>query len=237
MHPRIGFVEILVGHEGPRRLVGDAPGQVAVLAGMIGGQLGGSQDHLGAVGLEQVHLVGRNAIGHGDHEAVALEARRDGQAYPRVPEGGFHQGGAGLEPALRFGRLDHGQAGAVLHAAAGIEPFQLGQDVGAARARQAAQAHQGRLADQFEDVVGDAVAARELGKGGHGRRMAFRAALSSRPPARRPRPCGPCRPASGPRPWRPGSAGPGSTAARRPRRPARNCIRCRGFPPGAAGWW
>ncbi len=65
----------------------------------------------------------------------------------------------GFQPTFRFGPQDDSDGGAVFHAAARIQVFELGVDVGRTGGNQFFQSQDRSVADQLGDVVGDAQAA------------------------------------------------------------------------------
>ena len=90
---------------------------------------------------------------------ISIGLAEDGQAVAGVAAGRFDDRAARLEQAVTLGRLDHGQADAVLHRAAGVEQLELRQDerlalLRAQIARDAAEPNQGRVAHQIEDRLG-----------------------------------------------------------------------------------
>ena len=68
---------------------------------------------------------------------------------------------------MLLGAADDADGGAVFDAAAGIEIFELGENVGGARRHQALKLKHGSLADQLSDIVGDAQAGHFGGFHGH----------------------------------------------------------------------
>jgi hypothetical protein len=61
--------------------------------------------------------------------------------------------GALADTSLLLGRLDHGEADAVLDAAERIERLQLGDDSGIEAGGELVEPHQWRVADQLSDIV------------------------------------------------------------------------------------
>ena len=124
----IDLVVELIGQDGARRVLGDLLGLHHVVVGMIRRDRRRRDDDLRAVRLEQADLLLRHLVGHGEHAAVALERRRDGQAHAGIAAGSLDDGPAGakLTPPLR--RFDDGEADPVLHRAARIHILGLAVD-------------------------------------------------------------------------------------------------------------
>ena len=60
----------------------------------------------------------------------------------------------GLQEAVALGGVDHGDGRTVLHAAAGVEHLELGEEVALQVAPDAPEPHERRVADQVEQRVG-----------------------------------------------------------------------------------
>ena len=99
-----------------------------VALGRLGRDVGRAQDDLGAVGPQQLLLLGRLLVGHDEDAAIALERRGDGQAVAGVARRRLDDRAARLEQARALGRLDHRQADPVLDRAAGVEHLELGEE-------------------------------------------------------------------------------------------------------------
>ena len=114
----------------PGGLIGQPLGHVGQVAGILPGQRGGSDDHLRAVGAQDVGLLLGRAVGdHRDHPVAALPSD-DGQADAGVARGGLHDRATRAQPPVALGRLHHRQRGPVLDAAADAEELSLGVDRG-----------------------------------------------------------------------------------------------------------
>ena len=120
---------------------------------MIRRHRGRRDHHLGAVGLEQAHLLLRHLVRHREDAAVALERRRDGEADAGVAAGALDDRPAGLELARSLGGLDDREPDPVLHRPAGIGVLRLAVDRGANPGADAAQPDQRRPADGVEHGV------------------------------------------------------------------------------------
>src|SRR5262249_21166975 len=70
-------------------------------------------------------LLARHLVGNDEQRSVALAAAHQRQAEPGIPGGGFDDGAAGLEPSVRFRRLDHGARRTVLERARGVRALEL----------------------------------------------------------------------------------------------------------------
>ena len=138
----VGRIVILVGEERSRPLLGDALGHRVVRVGRVRRHRGGAQQHLGAVCLEQVHLLARDLVRHAEHGAVAAHRRHHRQTDAGVARGAFDDRAPGFEQALALGGLDHREADTVLDAAPGVEELELGEYRGRTVAGDLAQAHE-----------------------------------------------------------------------------------------------
>ena len=151
---RIGRVVILVGLKGARDGLGQTPGHGVVGLGVLGRHRRRADDHLGAEGPQQLDLLGGDLVGHGEHAAVAPAGGHHRQAHARVAGRRLDDRAAGLQPAVRLRRLDHGDGRAVLHAAARVEVLELGQEMAGQVPTDAVHAHQRGVAEQIDERVG-----------------------------------------------------------------------------------
>ena len=108
--------------------------------------------HLGAVEAQQALALAAHALRQREDQLVALGGADERQRDAGVAARGLDdRRPARLDPALLLGRLDHGHADAVLDRAAGVEPLELAEDLGAALGREPAEFdHRGAA-----DVVGN----------------------------------------------------------------------------------
>ena len=123
------------------------PGDGALHALLARGQV-----EAGAVGLHQVAAFDRHAFRHDQDQLVALHRGHHGQADAGVARGRLNDGATGLQVAIRFGSLDHGQRDAVLDGAAGVRAFGLDPNVGVGE--QVGHPDVRRAADGVEDALG-----------------------------------------------------------------------------------
>ena len=142
-----GVIE-LPRHKGPGdlggQLVGAGNGPAHPLAAL-------GQDQLGAVGFHQKAALHAHGLGHHDDDPVAPGRAHAGQPDAGVARGRLDDDRPRLEQALGLGVVQHGLGHPVLHRAAGVHGFDLGQDAGLQllAALDAAQLQQGRVADQL----------------------------------------------------------------------------------------
>ena len=163
--PRVPLVAVLVGPEGAGRLGHQPLGHRVVRLRVVG--LDGHRAHhdLGAVGLEQPDLLGRHLVGDHEDAVVAPLGGHDGEAHAGVARRGLDDGAAGLEQALALGLLDHGQGGAVLHAATGVEHLELDRHGARQALGHPVQPQQRRVPDEVDERVGDLRRCRRFGHG------------------------------------------------------------------------
>jgi len=135
---------------------------------VLRGHRRGAHDHLGAVGTQQLHLLGGDLVRHREDAVVPAQGSHHGQAHARVPRRGFHDGATGQELSISLGGGDHGNGRAVLHAPARVQVLEFGQQMAGQVAPGVVQGQKRRLADQVEQAVGDL-----HGPAGVGRRKDF----------------------------------------------------------------
>ena len=82
-----------------------------------------------AVGQHQAAAFNGHAVGHHQHEFVALHRGHHGQAHAGVARGGLDDGAAGLQLARLLGVFHHGQRNTVLDRAAGVAALGLDPDL------------------------------------------------------------------------------------------------------------
>src|SRR5208337_32251 len=75
----------------------------------------GTNDHFGAKGFEQVHFFLGLLVGGSEHALITAHRRHQRQSHAGVPAGALNNGAAGLQQALFFRVVDHGDADAVFH--------------------------------------------------------------------------------------------------------------------------
>jgi hypothetical protein len=122
---------------------------------------GRRDDHLGAVRAEHGDLLLTHLVGHHEDAAVAAERRGHREPDAGVPRGRLHDGAARTEPSVPLGGLDHREADAVLHGAAGVQVLELREELSGNVAREALQPHDRRVPHELED--GRVLAARHRG--------------------------------------------------------------------------
>ena len=110
--------------------------------------------HLCAIGPEECHLLRSDLVGHREDAAVAAAGGDDGQADAGVARRRLDDGPARPEPPLAFRRIDHGERGAVLDAASGVQELQLGQHLAGKVPSDPVETDEGGVADQVQQRVG-----------------------------------------------------------------------------------
>ena len=112
--------------------------------------VGARDDDLGAHRLGVQHLLARHLVGHDQQRAIALAAADQREPEPGIAGGRLDDGAAGLEPAVRLGRLDHGARRTVLERAGGVGAFELEEQPAGPRV-DARHLDERRVADEVED--------------------------------------------------------------------------------------
>ncbi|MNS23716.1 hypothetical protein D3C72_555410 [compost metagenome] len=151
----LGVVQVaeLAGLVGVGDLGGQPVGDHLVVAGVVGRHVGGRDDDLGAVGLQEADLVLAHLVRHHEDAAVALHRGGHGQPDARVAAGGLDDGGAGLDQPALLGLLQHVERGAVLDAAAGVQALGFEQHGAGDAFRDLVQLDERRVADAVQDGV------------------------------------------------------------------------------------
>ena len=150
---------------GPRGLAGlsnccgrNAPGVAARDLARLGDRslhllLGRRQDDLRAEGLEQLPPLEAHALRHRQDAPVAAHRAHERQTDAGVPARRLDDDAARLERSAALRLLDHRQADAVLHRAAGVRLLHLRPDRRTRAVPQRAQPDERRVPDELEDVV------------------------------------------------------------------------------------
>src|SRR6266404_1676149 len=81
----------------------------------------GANDHFRAQRLKQIHFFLGLLVGDSENHLVAAHGGDKRETHSRIPGSAFDDGAARLEQAFFLGVIDHGDADAVLHGAAGID--------------------------------------------------------------------------------------------------------------------
>ena len=109
-----------------------------------------------AISQHQAAAFNAHAVGHHQHQFVALHCGHHGQAHARVARCRFNNRCAGLQDAGLFSRLDHGQGNAVFDRTARVAALRL--DVNVVRlarlTKQAVDANVWGVANGGEDALG-----------------------------------------------------------------------------------
>src|SRR6266446_1942332 len=113
----------------------------------------GANDHFRAQRLKQIHFFLGLLVGDSENHLVAAHGGDKRETHSRIPGSAFDDGAARLEQAFFLGVIDHGDADAVLHGAAGIDVIGLDVNLRLQALTDAIEAHQRRAADSLEYVV------------------------------------------------------------------------------------
>jgi hypothetical protein len=163
--PRVPVVAVLVGPEGAGRLGHQPLGHRVVRLRVVGLDGHRAHDDPGAVRLEQVDLLGGHLVGDHEDAVVAPLCGDDGEAHARVARRGLDDRPARLQQAGALGLGDHGEGGAVLHAAAGVQHLELDRDRAGQPLGHPVQPQQRRVPDEVDERVGDLRRCRRIGHG------------------------------------------------------------------------
>jgi hypothetical protein len=114
--------------------------------------------HLGAEGSHDDDFLFGKFLRDEQANLVAATHADQGEADAGVSGGGLDDGASALQLAFALGAFDQANGGTVFHAAARVQVFQFGEDVGRSRGGQLLHVQHRRFADQFGDIVADAQA-------------------------------------------------------------------------------
>jgi len=160
---RVGGVVELEGGPNVGVGFGESEGAADGAGHAIG--FGGSVD-LGAESTHEGAFFFGEAFGDKEDDAVAAVDADEGESDAGVAGGGFGDDGVFVKEAAAFGVEDHAEGGAIFDGSAGVEEFELGEDMGGAGGDDAMELEDRGVADEGGDVVGGAEAGGGAG-GGH----------------------------------------------------------------------
>src|SRR4029077_19851238 len=149
----IGRIVVLIGVERVGNFAGQLFRYAVIAAGIFRFDGGGTDNHFGAQGFQQVDFLFGLLIGSREHAFVTPYRRDQRQSHAGVAGGAFDDGAAGLQQAFFFGVIDHGDANAVFHGAAGIQHLGFNPDLRFQALRHAVEPNQRRVAHSFNNVV------------------------------------------------------------------------------------
>jgi len=89
----------------------------------------------------------------GENHLVASDGGDKGETHAGVAARAFNDGAAGLEEAALFSVVDHGDADAVFHRAAGIGVIGFDEDLRLEALIDAIEAYERRASNSFENTV------------------------------------------------------------------------------------
>ena len=122
---------------------------------MVGRHRRRAHHDLSAVGAQHILLVLADLVRADEDAFVAALLGDERQPDAGVAGRGFDDGAAGFQLTAGFGGVDHLHGDAVLGAAAGVEVFDLRDDLARALGDNRVQLDQRGIADELTDVPGD----------------------------------------------------------------------------------
>ncbi len=151
MREIVGRVGKLVGHE---VLFGIGRDHFARQTyGAVGPLRGRGKYHLRPVRTQDLAPFDRHRLAHHDLHGIPFDYSRYGEPDTRIARRGFYDGLARTQCAAAFGGLHHPHGYAVLYAARGVEPLQLGIYVHARIGAQSVDPHHRRGAYRLQDIL------------------------------------------------------------------------------------
>ncbi len=124
-----------------------------VAAGILGLDSGGADDHFGAEGFQEINLFARLLVRNGKDDFVAADCGDQCEAHSGVAGSSFDDCAAGLEQAFALSFVNHPDADAIFHRAAGVQVIGLDVNLRGNVLGDAIQTNQGRVGHRLEDVV------------------------------------------------------------------------------------
>jgi len=113
----------------------------------------GTDDHFRSQRLEQINFFLGLLIRDGENHLVAANGSHQRQPHPGIAGGALDDRAAGLQQTLFLGVIDHGDADAVFHRAAGIDVVRFDVNLRLQTHIDAIQPDQRRAPHSFQDVV------------------------------------------------------------------------------------
>ena len=117
-----------------------------------------SASDFGAKRAHDRHLFLRKPLGDKQRDPIAAIYADQRQANAGVPCGGFNDHSAFFQPTITLRVANDSDGGAVFYAAAGIQVFEFGENIGGGRRRKPREPKHRSLSDQLGNVVGHAKA-------------------------------------------------------------------------------
>src|SRR5258708_6532423 len=114
---------------------------------------GGANDDFGAESFQEINFFFGLLVRGGKNTLVTANRRDQRQAHAGVAGSAFYNRAAGLEQAFLLGFIDHADADAIFHGAAGIGEFRLDVNLRLQAPIDAVQAHQRGVTNRFQNVV------------------------------------------------------------------------------------
>src|SRR6267143_790737 len=113
----------------------------------------GANDDFGAERFQEIHFFLGLLVRGGENTFITAHGRNKRQPHAGIAGSSFDNRAAWFQQALLLGFVNHGDADAVLHGAAGIGKFRFDVNLRLQALIDAVQADQRRVADRFQNVV------------------------------------------------------------------------------------
>ena len=153
MGQRVGRIEVLIRTVRPGDFVHESLGGGVVRLRIVGSDGDGADDDLGAVGPQQVDLLGGDLVGHDEDTLVPALGCHDREADTGVARCRFDDRAAGFEQAFALGVVDHADRRTILRRPTGVGHLGFDDDLAGLVLRHLFQVDQRRVADQVKDRV------------------------------------------------------------------------------------
>jgi hypothetical protein len=121
----------------------------------MGFDVGGTNDHFGAQGLEDIDLFLGLLVGRGENTFISFDYGCQGQSHAGITGGAFDDGATGLQFAFLFGYFHHFEGHTVFGGVAGIKIFYLRQYGTGQFFGYFIQPDQGSMPDCFQNIAFD----------------------------------------------------------------------------------
>src|SRR6266481_3640619 len=113
----------------------------------------GADDDFGAERFQEIDFFLGLLVGGREDALVSANRRDERQAHAGITRSAFNDRAPGLQKAFFLGFVDHADADAIFHGAAGIGEFRFDVDLRLQALIDAVQAHQRCVTNRFQDVI------------------------------------------------------------------------------------
>ena len=153
MGQRVGRIEVLIRTVRPGDFVHESLGGGVVRLRIVGSDGDRANHDLGAIGPQQVDLLGGDLVGHDEDTLVPALGCHDREADTGVARCRFDDRAAGFEQAFALGVVDHADRRTILRRPTGVGHLGFDDDLAGLVLGHLLQVDQRRVADQVKNRV------------------------------------------------------------------------------------